>query len=161
MNTRIWDSWAGGTVEASGRRRVAVWLLAHGEEGAARMYPWHIRPPRLFSGLVPDLSLFGCWYTKLPFRKKVWQDQEKIQQKLPWPLVLVYRLTEATRSLFSELFIMVRLIHWQAAWGVEDFLVRKRIPAAPFFWMLIGLYLRKPRGPNRDILFHRNINDLC
>lgn len=46
----------------------------------------HIRPPRLFSGLVPDLSLFRCQHTSLHFKKKkkyVWQDELKVQQKLP------------------------------------------------------------------------------
>lgn len=68
----------------------------------------HIRPPRLFSGLVTDLSLFGCWHTKPPFKKKKSMTEWiKSLTEMTLTLFLVYWLIKTTRSLFSKLFIVV------------------------------------------------------
>lgn len=77
----------------------------------------HIRPPRLFSGLVTDLSLCGCWHTKPPFKKRKEKYDRMNKKSNRNDLDFVFSLLvdkDNKKPLFKTIYsgLKVRLIHW-------------------------------------------------
>lgn len=125
-NARVWDSWARGIVEASGRRHVAVWLLAHWAEGAACMCPWrHFRGSLDLRGsslgLLQTCHCLGAGTQNLHLKKKK-KKYDRMNKSLRNDLDFSFSLQVCRDNkdpFLNTIYwgLKGHLIHWSAAWG--------------------------------------------